>query len=283
MELVRESAAMRARADRWHADGKRIGFVPTMGAFHEGHLSLMRRARAECDVVVVSLFVNPTQFTDAADLAAYPRTEGTDAALARDQHVDVLFAPAAADMYPPGAATTVAVGGIEDILEGVARGPQHFRGVATVVARLLNVVAPDVLYLGQKDAQQVGVIKRMIADLGFPARTVVCPTVREADGLAMSSRNVRLEPADRRRALALRRGLDAAVAMIDAGGRDAAAVAGAGRDLMMRDGVEPEYFAVVDAGTFAPLARLHGDVLIAVAARVGPVRLIDNDIVRIAP
>ena len=283
MEIIRESVAMRARADRWHADGKRIGFVPTMGAFHEGHLSLMRRARAECDVVVVSLFVNPTQFNDAADLAAYPRTEGADAALARDQRVDVLFAPTAPDMYPPGAATTVAVGGIEDILEGAARGPQHFRGVATVVARLLNVVAPDVLYLGQKDAQQVGVIKRMVADLGFPAKIVVCPTLREADGLAMSSRNVRLDAADRRRALALRHGLDAALAMIERGERGADAVAVAGRESMRRDGVEPEYFAIVDAGTFAPLARVQGDVLIAVAARVGSVRLIDNDVVRVAP
>lgn len=283
MEIIRESAAMRARADRWHAEGKRIGFVPTMGAFHEGHLSLMRQARAECDVVVVSLFVNPTQFNDAADLAAYPRTEDTDAALARDQHVDALFAPSATDMYPLGAATTVAVGGIEDVLEGATRGPQHFRGVATVVARLLNVVAPDVLYLGQKDAQQVGVIRRMVADLGFPVRIVVCPTVREADGLAMSSRNVRLHAADRRRALALRHGLDAAVAAIAGGARDPDAVARAGCEAMRHDGIEPEYFAIVDTGTFAPLVRVHGDVLIAVAARVGPVRLIDNEIVRVAP
>jgi pantoate--beta-alanine ligase len=163
------------------------------------------------------------------------------------------------------------------------RGPQHFRGVATVVARLLNVVAPDALYLGQKDAQQVGVIKRMVADLGFPALVVVCPTVREADGLAMSSRNVRLDVSDRRRALALRHGLDAALAVVDSGSHDAASIARAGRDAMLHDGVEPEYFAVVDADTFAPLTRVEGDVLIAVAARVGPVRLIDNEIVRVAP
>ena len=281
MEIVRESAAMRARADEWHAEGKRIGFVPTMGAFHAGHLSLMRAARAECDAVVVSLFVNPTQFNDPSDLAAYPRTEDSDAAAARGERVDVLFAPAASDMYPVGAATTVSVSGLEDVLEGAVRGPQHFRGVATVVARLLNVVAPDVLYLGQKDAQQVAVIERMVADLAFPARVVMCPTVREADGLAMSSRNVRLG-ADRGRALALRRGLDAALAAIARGERDAAAVAKAGRDAMTGMGVEPDYFAIVDAGTLAPLTRLGGQVLIAVAARVGPVRLIDNEIVRVS-
>ena len=283
MEIISESAAMRARAEACRADGRRIGFVPTMGAFHEGHLSLMRRARTECDIVVVSLFVNPTQFNDPADLAAYPRTEESDAAAARAERVDVLFAPTASNMYPAGAATTVAVGRLEDVLEGAVRGPQHFRGVATVVARLLNVVAPDVLYLGQKDAQQVAVIKRMTVDLAFPVRIVVCPTVREPDGLAMSSRNVRLDGSDRKRALALRHGLDAALASIDRGVREANAVAQAGVETMRRDGVEPEYFAVVDPATLAPLERISGDVLIAVAARVGPVRLIDNEIVSVPP
>lgn len=283
MEIIRESAGMRARAEAWHAGGKRIGFVPTMGAFHAGHASLMRRARAECDIVVVSLFVNPTQFNDSADLAAYPRTEESDAAAARAERVDALFAPAVSDMYPAGAATSIAVSGLEDVLEGAMRGPGHFRGVATVVARLLNVVAPDMLYLGQKDAQQVAVIKRMVADLAFPVRVAVCPTVREPDGLAMSSRNVRLDATDRKRALALRHGLDAALATIDRGVREAHAVAQAGGDTMRRDGVEPEYFAVVDAATLAALERVSGDVLIAVAARVGPVRLIDNDVVRVSP
>ena len=274
---------MRARAELWRADGKRIGFVPTMGAFHEGHLSLMRRARAECDIVVVSLFVNPAQFNDAADLAAYPRTEESDAAAARAERVDALFAPTVSDMYPAGAATRIAVSGLEDVLEGAMRGPGHFRGVATVVARLLNVVAPDVLYLGQKDAQQVAVIKRMVADLALPVRVVVCPTVREPDGLAMSSRNVRLDADDRKRALALRHGLGAALATIDRGVREAYAIAQAGCDTMKRDGIEPEYFAVVDAATLAPLERVSGEVLIAVAARVGPVRLIDNEVVRVSP
>lgn len=283
MEIITQSAAMRARADAWHVEGKRIGFVPTMGALHEGHLSLMRRARAECDVVVVSLFVNPTQFNDPADLAAYPRTEESDAAASRAERVDALFVPTASDMYPAGAATTVAVGRLEDVLEGAMRGPQHFRGVATVVARLLNVVAPDVLYLGQKDAQQVAVIKRMATDLAFPVRIVVCPTIREPDGLAMSSRNVRLAGSERERALALRHGLDAALASIDHGVREAEAIAQAGADVMTRNGVVPEYFAVVDAATLSPLGRISGDVLIAVAARVGPVRLIDNEIVRVPP
>jgi pantoate--beta-alanine ligase len=281
MEIVRSSANMRAASDAWHRDGKRVGFVPTMGAFHDGHLSLIRRARAECDRVIVSLFVNPTQFNDPADLAAYPRSEESDAEAARSAGADVLFAPGVDDMYPPGSATWIAVAGLEEVLEGAMRGPQHFRGVATVVARLLNVTAPDLLYLGQKDAQQVAVIRRMVADLGFPARIVVCPTVREQDGLAMSSRNVRLRGDDRRRALALRHGLDAALSEIDADERDPVKIETAARDAMARDGVEPEYVAVVDAQSLQPLETARGEVLIAIAARVGPVRLIDNELVTV--
>lgn len=281
MQIIRTSREMHAWAAAWRADGKRIGFVPTMGAFHVGHLSLMHRARTECDVTVVSLFVNPTQFNEASDLAAYPRTEASDADLARREGVDVLFAPSAEDMYPAGFATTIAVAGLEDVLEGAMRGPQHFRGVATVVAKLVNVVAPDRMYLGQKDAQQVCVIRRMVTDLSLPVEIVVCPTIREADGLAMSSRNVRLEGDDRVRALALRRGLDAALARIAEGTRDARDVALAGREAMERGGVTPEYFAVVDATTLAPLERVGGATLIAVAARVGPVRLIDNELIEV--
>jgi pantoate--beta-alanine ligase len=281
MEILRSSVDMRRRSDAWQRDGKRVGFVPTMGAFHEGHLSLIRRARSECDIVVVSIFVNPTQFNDPADLAAYPRTEESDFAAARDAGADAVFAPGVDDMYPPGATTVVAVGGIEDILEGAIRGPRHFRGVATVVSRLLNVVAPNVVYLGQKDAQQVAVIRRMVRDLGFPVEIVVCPTVRESDGLAMSSRNVRLLGDDRRRALALRHGLDAGVAAIHAGERDAASIERAVRDAMVSDGIEPEYVAAVSADSLQPPQRLEGDILIAVAARVGPVRLIDNELVRV--
>lgn len=281
MDIIRTSAEMRARSDTLRREGKTIGFVPTMGAFHEGHLSLIRLARAASDVVVVSLFVNPTQFNDPADLAAYPRNEESDAASARAAGADVLFTPAAADMYPPGSSTSISVAGIEDILEGAMRGPQHFRGVATVVARLLNVVAPDVLYLGQKDAQQVGVISRMVTDLAFPVRIEVAPTIREADGLAMSSRNVRLAADERQKALALRHGLDAAVSAIDKGERSAGIVAGLARSAMHADGVEAEYVAVVNAETFAPLTEIGGDVLVAIAARVGPVRLIDNERVRV--
>ena len=281
MKIIRTGREMRAQSDAWHRDGKRVGFVPTMGAFHAGHLSLMQRARNECDCVVVSLFVNPTQFNEASDLAAYPRNEETDASMARAAGVDVLFAPTAEDMYPAGFATTIAVAGIEDVLEGAMRGPQHFRGVATVVSKLINVVGPDVMYLGQKDAQQVAVIKRMVTDLALPTEIAVCTTMRESDGLAMSSRNVRLHDEDRKRALALRHGLDAAMSAITAGERDAKKVEHAGREAMSRLDIAPEYFAVVDASSLAPLSILAGNVLIAVAARVGPVRLIDNESVEV--
>lgn len=282
MRIVRSIAEMHAQSIAWRAEGKRIGFVPTMGAFHAGHISLMRQARERCDVVVTSLFVNPTQFNEASDLAAYPRDEAADATMAADAGVDVLFAPTADQMYPRGFATTIAVGGLEDVLEGAMRGPQHFRGVATVVAKLFNIVAPDAAFFGQKDAQQVAVIQRMVEDLALPVEIVVCDIVREPGGLAMSSRNVRLEGDDRRRALALWRGLQAAQNAVTGGERDAARVAKAGTDTMHTDGIEPEYFAIVDRRSLAPLTRLAGEVLIAVAARVGPVRLIDNIVVRVA-
>jgi pantoate--beta-alanine ligase len=254
-----------------------------MGFFHEGHLSLMRRARVDCDVVVVSLFVNPTQFNDAADLDAYPRDEARDAAIAQSGGVDYLFAPAATEMYAHDASTTVVVGGISEPLEGESRGPGHFRGVATVVAKLFNIVQPMVAYFGQKDAQQALVIRRMVRDLDFPVRIEVCPTIREPDGLAMSSRNVRLSPQARTQALALRRGLDAAVSVIAGGERNAARVETRARAAMEELGVEPEYFAVVSADTLGPMRTLTGDILLAVAANVGGVRLIDNEIVGTPP
>ncbi|MGH7622046.1 MAG: pantoate--beta-alanine ligase [Gemmatimonadaceae bacterium] len=261
--------------------GQRIGFVPTMGAFHAGHLALMRRARGEADVVVVSLFVNPTQFTDASDLAAYPRTEVADAAQAVGAGVDLLFAPGAGEIYPAGFATTVTVAGLGETLEGAVRGPEHFRGVATVVATLINIVQPHALYLGQKDAQQVAVIRRMIRDLQIPTAVVVCPTVREADGLAMSSRNVRLAGADRARALALRHGLDAALDLLARGERGAGLVCASATAAMARDDVSPEYIVAVHPDTLESVDPLRGDVLLAVAARVGPVRLIDNELVHL--
>lgn len=279
MRIIREIAQLRSALEASRATGARIGFVPTMGAFHEGHLSLMRRARIDCDVVVVSLFVNPTQFNDAADLDAYPRDEARDAAIAQSGGVDYLFAPNASEMYAHGASTSVTVGGISEPLEGQSRGPGHFRGVATVVAKLFNIVQPTVAYFGQKDAQQALVIRRMVRDLDFPIRIEVCQTIRERDGLAMSSRNVRLSPQARTQALALRRGLDAAVSVIAGGERDAARVETRARAAMEALGVEPEYFAVVSAETLGPMRTLSGEILIAVAASVGGVRLIDNEIV----
>jgi pantoate--beta-alanine ligase len=251
-----------------------------MGFFHDGHRSLMHRARAECAVVVVSSFVNPTQFNEPSDLDAYPRDEARDVAIARDEGVDLLFAPAAAEMYPPDFTTTVVVHGVSEPLEGAARGPGHFRGVATVVAKLFNIVRPDVAYFGQKDAQQALVIRRLVRDLDFPLRVIVCPTVRERDGLAMSSRNVRLAPAARAQALALRRGLEAAVGRIAGGERSPKTVEDAARSAMTRLGVEPEYLVVVSAETLAPVPIVAGELLVAVAARVGGVRLIDNELVR---
>jgi pantoate--beta-alanine ligase len=281
MRIVRTAHEVRGAVREARAADRTIGFVPTMGALHDGHLSLLRRARQDCGYVVISLFVNPTQFNDPADLAAYPRNEAGDAAMARDAGVDLFFAPAATEMYPAGFATAVVVDQLSEPLEGAVRGPAHFRGVATVVTKLFNIVAPDVAYFGQKDAQQALIIRRMVRDLDQPLRVEVCPTIREADGLAMSSRNVRLGPMDRARALALRRGLDAAEASIADGEREAATVTRAGREAMRAHGIDPEYFALVSADTLQPLARVSGEVLIAVAARVGPVRLIDNAIVRV--
>lgn len=282
MQIVRTPRDMQRLVRDWRSAGNTVGFVPTMGAFHEGHLSLMRRARADNDAVVVSLFVNPKQFNDAADLAAYPRTEAADARLAADTGADVIYAPDASAMYPPGFATMITVSGVSEVLEGASRGAGHFQGVATVVAKLLNAVPCDRLYLGQKDAQQVAVLRRMIRDLDFDVEVVVCPTVREPDGLAMSSRNVRLAGDDRRRALALRHGLDAALALVRRGERNSSHIIAAATDVMRADGIEPEYFAAVDALTLQPMTTLTGNVLLAVAAHVGPVRLIDNEPVQIA-
>lgn len=282
MRIVRRIAELRAELDEPRRAGRRIALVPTMGFFHEGHLALMRRARAECDVVVVSLFVNPTQFNEASDLASYPRDEERDMTMAAATGADFLFAPAIEEMYPPGFSTAVLVSGVSESLEGALRGPTHFRGVATVVAKLFNIVQPDIAYFGQKDAQQVLVIERMARDLDLPVRIEVCPTVREPDGLALSSRNLRLSAEDRSRALALRCGLDAARSAIERGERDAFRVRAAGTQAMSAMGVEAEYFAVVDAKTLATIDTVHGAVLIAVAARVGDVRLIDNDRVDVA-
>jgi pantoate--beta-alanine ligase len=252
-----------------------------MGAFHAGHHSLMRAARAAHDVVVVSLFVNPAQFNDPGDLAAYPRSEENDAAEAEALGVDLLFAPPPEEIYPDGFATSVTVQGLSEVLEGAERGPGHFAGVCTVVAKLLNIAAPDVAYFGQKDAQQVAVVKRMVRDLDIPARIEVRPTVREADGLALSSRNVRLSPSDRERALALSRALRAARDAVERGERDAARVRAAALPHLVD--VDAEYLAIVDPEDFTPVTTIERSVLVAVAARVGPVRLIDNLVLQPVP
>jgi pantoate--beta-alanine ligase len=281
MRTIRTIAEMRAWLGNARAEGRSIALVPTMGAFHAGHHSLMRAAREEQDSVVVSLFVNPAQFNDARDLAAYPRTESNDAAEAADLGVDVLFAPAASEIYPDGFATTVQVGGLSEVLEGAERGPGHFAGVCTVVNKLFNIVGPDVAYFGQKDAQQVAVVKRMVRDLDIPVKIEVLPTVREPDGLALSSRNVRLSPADRARALGLSRALNAAAAVVAAGERDADAIRSAA--LAEIGDVEAEYLAIVDPLTFAPLRTVSARTLVAIAAQVGPVRLIDNIVLEPVP
>jgi pantoate--beta-alanine ligase len=285
VKTVRSVAALRELLAPERRGGRRIGLVPTMGAFHEGHLSLMRRARADCDLVVVSLFVNPAQFGPSEDLDAYPRDEQRDADLAEAERVDVLFAPPLEEVYPDDFSTSVAVSGLTGVLDGDAaqRGPAHFTGVTTVVAKLFNMVAPDVAYFGQKDAQQALVIRRMVRDLDIPVEIEVCPIVRDADGLALSSRNVYLSDADRERALGLSRALRAAQARVTAGERDAAAVLAAARAELDAAGVDPEYLELRSADNLQPVERVNGSTLLAVAARVGPARLIDNTVLEGAP
>jgi pantoate--beta-alanine ligase len=276
MRTVRTVADL--RHELMPRDGRlSIGLVPTMGAFHEGHLALIRAARERCDLVVVSLFVNPTQFEDGVDLSAYPRDEARDAALAEAEGVHVLFAPPVAEVYPDGFATTVHVAGLTDTLEGAHR-PGHFDGVATVVTKLLNAVSPHVAFFGQKDAQQVAVVRRLVTDLDMPVEIDVRPTVRDPDGLALSSRNARLTAEDRRRALALPEALNA-FGLNALSGRPLGEALAAAR-AFLRD-VDVEYVAAVDPETFRPVKSFEeGEVLVAVAARVGGVRLIDNEIVQ---
>ncbi|HMD57833.1 MAG TPA: pantoate--beta-alanine ligase [Solirubrobacteraceae bacterium] len=284
MRAVRSVLELRAELAPSRRQGLQVGLVPTMGALHEGHLSLVRRAREQCDVVVVSLFVNPTQFNEDADLARYPRDEARDAELAAACGADILFAPSVQEVYPHGFATSVEVlGSLTSRLEGAARGREHFRGVSTVVAKLLGMVAPDVAYFGQKDAQQVLVIRRMVADLNIPVRVEALPTVRDRDGLALSSRNALLSPGERARALALPASLAAARELIACGERSATALRERALATLRDAGVEPEYVAVVDPDTLDELHTLDGEALLALAARIGEVRLIDNAILHPAP
>lgn len=283
MKIIRTVAQIRAAVADARSRGATVGLVPTMGAFHAGHLSLMQRAREATDLVVVSLFVNPTQFGPNEDLTAYPRDERRDADLARAQGVDLLFAPPVAEVYPDGFATTVHVAGVTEVLCGAVRGAHHFDGVATVVAKLFGMVAPDVAFFGQKDAQQVLVVRRLVRDLDLPVRIEACPTVREPDGLALSSRNVYLDAAARIQATALHRALDAADAAARAGERDAATLLAAASAVLDDAGIVPEYLQLRDGTDLHEIDRLDGDGLLAVAARVGGARLIDNRTLRAAP
>jgi pantoate--beta-alanine ligase len=281
VRTVRSVPELRALLAPERRAGHSIGLVPTMGYFHDGHLSLMRRARRDSDVVVVSLFVNPAQFGPGEDLDSYPRDEARDAELAEAEGVDLLFAPAREEVYPEGFDTGVSVGGLTSVLEGdpAQRGPDHFAGVATVVVKLFNMVQPDVAYFGQKDGQQALVIRKLVDDLDIPVRIEVCPTVRDADGLALSSRNVYLSAGEREQALALGRALRAAEERVALGERDAAAVLAAARAELNQAGIEPEYLELRSATDLSPVQRVNGSTLLAVAARVGRARLIDNTII----
>ncbi|WP_460798173.1 pantoate--beta-alanine ligase [Microbacterium sp. GXF0217] len=280
MKILRTIADVRDTVRQARHENRTVGLVPTMGAFHEGHLSLMRTARAQNDLVVVSLFVNPTQFGPNEDLNTYPRNEQADAGLAEHEGVDILFAPDPAEIYPDGFATTVHVAGITEVLDGASRGIHHFDGVATVVTKLFGIVRPDVAYFGQKDAQQVLVVRRVVRDLNLDVRIEACPIVREPDGLAMSSRNVYLDSDARAQATALSRALDAAHAKHEAGERDAEAIRAAAVQVLEAAGIAPEYVELRDVDTLHPVSDTTSDTLIAVAARVGAARLIDNHTLR---
>jgi pantoate--beta-alanine ligase len=254
-----------------------------MGYLHEGHLSLLRAARQRCEIVVMSLFVNPTQFAPNEDLDSYPQDEARDLEIAEETGVDVVYSPPVEEVYPEGFSTSVEVGGgLTDVLDGdpERRGPAHFRGVTTIVAKLFNAVGPDVAFFGQKDAQQAVIIRRMARDLDFPVAIEVLPTVREPDGLAMSSRNAYLTPEERRRASALNRALRAAEEVAGSGEGSAEAALEAARAELEQAGIEPEYLEARDPETLAAVDSLNGrPVLIAVAARVGAARLIDNTLI----
>ena len=276
--MEREIRTLRAVEEMRSFPAKRpLGFVPTLGYLHEGHLSLVRRAREECSTVVVSVFVNPLQFGPGEDLARYPRDPEGDTALAEEAGADILFVPEAVELYPEDFKTEVRVRGLEDVLEGAAR-PGHFAGVVTVLAKLLNIVGPDRMYMGQKDAQQAFLVRRMIQDLNFPTCLVVCPTVREPDGLAMSSRNVYLNKEERVAATAIPRALFAAR---DTGSTDPDTLEKTVREaLHLEPLVSLEYACANDAATLGPIIPETREVLLSLAAHVGKTRLIDNVLIK---
>ncbi len=277
MEMIRTRDGLRTACGEARSRGATVGFVPTMGFLHEGHRSLLARARAETGFVAMSVFVNPLQFGPAEDLAAYPRDLDRDVGMARDEGVDAVFAPPDEEMYPAGRpVVTVDPGPLGEVLEGASR-PGHFRGVCTVVAKLLSLAGPCRAYFGEKDAQQLAVIRRMAADLDLPAEVVACATVREPDGLALSSRNVYLSAQERRAATSLSAALAAAVRLVERGEGDVNVLRA---EMARRIGAEPlaaiDYVAVVDESTFEEVVELAGPARAVVAARVGPARLIDT-------
>jgi pantoate--beta-alanine ligase len=276
METIHTVDWMKQVARAARGEGRLVGLVPTMGALHEGHLSLVRAAQQECAPVVVSLFVNPTQFAPHEDLAKYPRQMERDRELLEELQVDYLFAPSPEQMYPGGFRTRVEVQDLGDRYEGKSR-PGHFRGVATVVLKLFEIVQPHLAYFGRKDAQQARIIRQMAVDLNLDAAVVTCPIVREADGLALSSRNAYLTAEQRRAAAVLHRALAAAGGEIARGTRDAASLARTVRDGLAREPLaQPEYVEVVDAETLEPVVLLRGNCLVLLAARFGATRLLDN-------
>jgi pantoate--beta-alanine ligase len=276
MKICKTIEEMRSASRDTRREGKRFGFVPTMGALHEGHLSLVRAAKAKSDVVAVSIFVNPLQFGPTEDLAKYPRSFERDRELLEKEAVDIVFAPQPEEMYPKGAVTYVTVEGLSEKLCGRSR-PGHFRGVATVVAKLFHIVEPDLAFFGQKDAAQATIIRRMVRDLNLPIEIVVCPIIREPDGLAMSSRNVYLRPEERKAAPVLNRSLTETKNRFDQGERNARKLIAAGKRVMAQESrVRLDYFEIVDPDTLDPVLEVTRSALVAIAALVGNTRLIDN-------
>ena len=276
MHIISSAAEMTAFSRAEQRAGHRVGFVPTMGALHEGHLSLVRAARAQCDAVVVSIFVNPTQFGPNEDLAKYPRSFEQDKAMLESGGVSAIFYPSVEEMYPAGATTWIAVEGLSERLDGRSR-PGHFRGVSTVVSKLFNIVQPQFAFFGQKDAAQVAVIRKMVRDLNFDVQIVVCPIVREQDGLAMSSRNAYLSSQQRKQALVLSQSLEQVRRLHQQGENSAEKLIAAGKQVMAEEpAVKLDYFEVVDPDTLKPVRDVAKGTLVAVAAYVGTTRLIDN-------
>lgn len=274
--VVHDIAELKAKIKAARAAGQRIGVVPTMGALHEGHLSLVDAARRDCDFIVATIFVNPTQFGPGEDFTKYPRTLTADVAMLATRGVDLVFAPEAAAMYGPEHVTKVILSGPALALEGDFR-PTHFEGVATIVLKLFNLVQPDRAYFGRKDFQQAMVVERMVADLDVPVDVVVCPTVREPDGLAMSSRNVYLSPDERQRALSLSQALSLGKRLVAGGERNVETVLNEMRAILAAAEAEIDYLAICSANTLAPLVRIEGPAVALVAARIGKTRLIDNE------